>query len=100
MESHSLPSIMNESTSDPPTGELIDKINFLLQDKRSTLPAEEVRLLEEARDELKRARSDPPGERNSSEAVDGAMNCLLRFFAKPEVLELIGEYVDQVVESL
>jgi hypothetical protein len=85
--------------SDPPTRELVEKINSLLHDKRSALSAEAAHLPEEARDELKRAHSTPRSERESARAENRAFGLLLRRFAKPEVIDRFGEWAERLFDA-
>lgn len=93
--------------SDNSTEALIASIDALLHSKRSTLPAEAERLLRLSRDELKKARSDPPDSERSSSAVARALRYLTMAFAKKEVIDCIselderfGEIADQLSEFL
>lgn len=88
--------------SEPPDKELVVKINSLLNQQRSTLPADAERLLKEVRDELKKARSDPStGEKPPD--INRVLWCLLGGFLKQEVTERIDgleEHLDELVEQL
>ena len=93
--------------SDNSTEALIASINALLHSKRSTLPADAERLLRLSREELKKARSDPPDNEQPSSAAERVARYLTMAFAKKEVIDCIsemdeglGEIADQLSEFL
>lgn len=91
--------------TDPPksgnsTEELARKIDSFLHHNRSALSAEAVHLLEEARDELKRAHSDSLTGEETAGAEDRAFRLLFRLFAKPEVMDRFGEWMDRMLDAL
>jgi hypothetical protein len=78
---------------------LINEISVYLRKNRSSLPDESVRLLEQARDELQRIRSDPPDDENDLRATLTRVSLrLLRFFSKPETLDRIERVTQELSE--
>lgn len=88
------------NSSGQSTEGLIEKIESLLHNDRSALSAEAAHLLEEARDELKRAHSASSTEKESAEAEDRAFGLLLRLFAKPKVMDQFEEWMDRMLDAL
>jgi len=78
--------------------ELIVRISSYLRKNRDSLPDEAMRLLEEARDELQRIRSDPPDDEELTARLSKVALQLLRFFAKPKVLDKIERITDELGE--
>ena len=78
---------------------LVIEISSYLRKNRDSLPDEAVRLLEEARDELQRIRSEPPDDEEDLKAkLSRVALHLLRFFAKPETMEQIERITDELGE--
>lgn len=89
--------------SDLPDEELVVKIDSLLNQQRSTLPADAERLLEKVRDELKKARSDPPTDDEPPDTNRIVWWYLLGRFLKKEVAERIDgleEHLDELAKQL
>ena len=87
----------------PPDEELVAEINSLLNQQRSTLPADAERLLEEVRDEMKKARSDSPTGDELPDTNQIVWWYLLGRLLKKEVAERIDgleEHLDELVEQL
>lgn len=80
------------------TRELIIEISSYLRKNRDSLPDEAVHLLEEARDELQRIRSDPPDDEELTARLSKVALQLLRVFAKPKVLDKIERITDELGE--